>query len=195
MLKKLEASAGTVKRLVAFNIPITRAASETNRMKGYMIRVSWIVSAAFSAGNPGARKPMNCAAKITPSNEIRLMKIVVSVAIFDASFQADPSPSVAIRCEKTVTKAVERAPSAKRSLKRLGARNAVRKASMPRPAPKSPAKINSRARPSNLLSITAPATIPAAFVSSRSLLIKRHFQQVNDQFHSLIHKMPGEGDP
>ena len=158
-----------VKRFVALSIPITSAASETSRMKGYMICVSWIVRAAFSAGKPGARKPMNGAANITPRRVRRLMKTVVRVAILEASFQADASPSVAIRWEKTVTKAVERAPSAKRSRNKLGALKAVRKASIPLPAPKSPAKINSRASPRTRLSITAPATIPAALVFNASL--------------------------
>ena len=47
-----------------------------------------------------------------------------------ASRQAESSPSVAICCENVVTKAVESAPSAKRSRNMFGARKAVRNASM-----------------------------------------------------------------
>ena len=54
-LKKLEAIAGMPKTFFAFSIPMTSAASDTSRMKGNMIRVSWMVSAAFSGANPGAR--------------------------------------------------------------------------------------------------------------------------------------------
>ena len=200
ILKKLEARAGTVKRFVAFSIPITRAASETIRMKGYIILVSSIVRAAFSAGKPGARKPMNSAAKITPSNETRLIKIVVSVAILEASFHAEFSPSVAIRWENTVTKAVERAPSAKRSRSRLGARKAVKKASMPRPAPKSPAKMSSRSSPRTRLSMTAPATTPAARVFKpslfkRSSLISLKSRRLDVRFHEWIHGLLGAVGP
>ena len=52
-LKKLEAIAGTPKTFFAFSIPMASAASETRRMKGNMIRVSRMVRAAFSGGNPG----------------------------------------------------------------------------------------------------------------------------------------------
>ena len=107
-----------------------------------------------------------------PRIDTKLMNTVVSVATLEASFHADPSPSFAIRCENTVTNAVERAPSAKRSRSKLGTRKAVIKASMPPPAPKSPAKITSLIRPSTRLSIIAPETIPAALVFSRSWLIE-----------------------
>ena len=51
-LKKLEAIAGMPKTFFAFSIPMTSAASETSRMNGHMIRVSRMVSAAFSGANP-----------------------------------------------------------------------------------------------------------------------------------------------
>ncbi len=39
MLKKLDAIAGTPNTFLALSIPITSAASETSRIKGYMIWV------------------------------------------------------------------------------------------------------------------------------------------------------------
>ena len=47
-----KAIAAAVKRLVELSIPITSAAKETSRMKGYMICVRWIVRAAFSPSKP-----------------------------------------------------------------------------------------------------------------------------------------------
>ncbi len=93
-LKKLEAIAGTPKTCFAFSIPITSAASETRRMKGYITRASVAVSAAFSASNPGASTATSNGASATPRSTTRLMKIVVSVAILFARPQADWSPSV-----------------------------------------------------------------------------------------------------
>ncbi len=58
--------------------------------------------------------------------------------------------------------AVESAPSAKRSRRRFGARNAAMKASFAVPAPNSAAKICSRANPSTRLHITANPTMPVA---------------------------------
>jgi len=84
-----------------------------------------------------------------------------------ASFQADASPSFAIRREKVVTKAVESAPSAKRSRSMFGARNAVKNASMFRVAPKSAAITTSRINPSTRLQKMAMPTIPVARVLTR----------------------------
>ena len=53
-LKKLEAIAGTPKTFFRVQHSHDSAASETSRMNGNMIRVSRIVSAAFSGGKPGA---------------------------------------------------------------------------------------------------------------------------------------------
>src|SRR5262245_33525505 len=63
--------------------------------------------------------------------------------------------------EKVVTKAAERAPSAKRSRSRLGTRKAMMNASIAKPAPKKVAKTCSRTNPKILLPITAMPTIPA----------------------------------
>src|SRR5436190_213134 len=95
------------------------------------------------------------------------MKTTVSVATLLARRQAEVSPSVAMRREKVVTKAVERAPSAKRSRNMLGARNAVRNASILREAPKSAAKITSRSNPRRRLQRMAIPTIPVARALTR----------------------------
>ena len=165
MLKKLEAIAGAVKTFFEFSIPMTSAASETRRMNGYMICVSRIVKLASWVAKLGASRLTSWLENSTPSRLTRLMKTATSVIIFAASDQAEPSPSFSIRCEKTVTNAVESAPSAKRSRRRFGMRNAM----MKRPidaVPKSELKSTSRTRPSKRLHITAAAMIPLAFVFS-----------------------------
>jgi hypothetical protein len=102
-----------------------------------------------------------------PSTVTALMKTRVSVATLLASRHAEVSPSVAMRREKVVTKAVESAPSAKRSRNIFGARNAVRNASMLREAPKSDAKTTSRSRPRTRLHKIAMPTMPVARVLTR----------------------------
>src|SRR6266853_5506304 len=72
-----------------------------------------------------------------------------------------------MRREKVVTKAVESAPSAKRSRNIFGARNAVRNASMLREAPKSDAKMTSRSKPRTRLHKMAMPTTPVARVLTR----------------------------
>ena len=166
-LKKAEAIAGGPNTWRAFSIPITSAASDTSKMKGNMIRVSNTVSAAFSAGKPGARMSMSTGANTTPSSEIALMKTSVSVATLLARSQAERSPSVAMRRENVVTNAVESAPSAKRSRNMLGARNAVRNASMLRLAPNMAAKTTSRISPRTRLQRIAAPTTPVARVLIR----------------------------
>jgi hypothetical protein len=72
-----------------------------------------------------------------------------------------------MRCEKVVTNAVESAPSANRSRSMLGARNAVRNASMFLLAPKSDAKTTSRSNPRMRLHKIAIPTTPVARVLTR----------------------------
>ncbi len=164
-LKKLDAIAGTPKIRRAFSIPIVSAASETSRMNGYMIRSSTVVKATSSGENPGACSFTSSSAKMMPSSTIALMKIVTSVVTLAASFHAASSPSVAIFWLKTVTNAVESAPSAKRSRRRFGMRKAMRKASRLRLAPKSAATMRSRASPSTRLAMTARPTMPTCRVA------------------------------
>ena len=95
------------------------------------------------------------------------MKTTVSVATLFASRHAELSPSVAIFFENVVMKAVERAPSAKRSRNIFGTRNAIKNASRFFPAPKSAAKITSRIRPSTRLQRMAMPTTPVARVLTR----------------------------
>ena len=108
---------------------------------------------------------MSCLAKTTPSKLTRLIKIAASVIILDASAQADRSPSFSIFCEKTVMKAVERAPSAKRSRSKLGARKAISENSH-QSRPNRPAKRISRISPSTREHMTATAITPLALVLS-----------------------------
>ena len=54
-LKKLDAIAGIPNTLWELSIPMTKAASETSRMNGNMMRVSCAVRAALSGSKPGAR--------------------------------------------------------------------------------------------------------------------------------------------
>jgi len=167
-LKKLEAIAGGPKTFRAFNIPMASAASDTSKMKGHMMRVSKMVSSVFSGDQlHQVSNPTSCGAKAMPRRVTALMKIVVRVATLFARRHAESSPSVAIFCENVVMKAVERAPSAKRSRNMLGKRNAIRNASRFRPAPKSPAKTCSRINPSTRLQSTASPTTLVALVLTR----------------------------
>ena len=165
MLKKLEASAGAVKIWREFKIPITSAASETKRMKGYMIRVSRIVKAASRGSNPGARRLTSGPAKTMPSRLTALMKTAASVNILEASAHAAAEPSFSSFCEKTVMNAVESAPSANRSRRRLGRRKAMRKSPIAA-VPNKALKSTSRTRPRTRLSMTAAAMTPLARVLS-----------------------------
>src|SRR5437660_2106385 len=160
--------AGGPKTCFAFSIPITRAASETNSMKGHIILVSQIVSSVLSGGQlHHVSRSTNCDAKTMPRSVTTLMKTAVSVATLLASRQADSSPSVAILPENVVMKAVERAPSANKSRNKFGRRKAIKKASRYFPAPKSPAKICSRISPRIRLDKIATPTIPVARVLTR----------------------------
>jgi len=94
-----------------------------------------------------------------------LMTTAASVRILWARAHAERSPSVLIFCEKTVMKAVERAPSAKRSRRRLGMRKAAMKASRRKPS-KCVAKRTSRMRPRRRLLMTARATMPVVLADA-----------------------------
>ena len=163
-LKKLDAIAGMPKTCLALSIPITRAASDTKRMNGYMMRASITVRRAFSASKPGANKSTRSGAITIPITQATLNTTAARVATLLASRHADWSPCVAIVLENVVMNAVDSAPSAKRSRNRFGVRNATVNASMARPPPKSAAKICSRIRPRMRLHMTARPTMPAALV-------------------------------
>ena len=180
MLKKLEAKAGAVKTWREFKIPITSAASDTIKMNGYMIRVSRMVKAASCGSNPGARKFTSGPAKMIPSRLTALIKTVASVSILEASAQAAAEPSFSSFWEKTVMKAVDSAPSAKRSRSRFGKRKAMRKSPM-NAVPNRALKRISRTSPSMRLSMTAAAITPLARVLSF--------------FPSFIRRQPCEGVP
>ena len=169
MLKKLEAIAGGPKTSLALSNPITKADRDTNKINGNIICVSRTVSAAFSSAKPPARTSTKEGASSTPMSTTKLSTTVANVAILLASAHAEASSPVVVFLEKTVTNAVDNAPSAKRSRNRFGMRNATLNASMAMPAPKSAARICSLASPSNRLHITATPTIPAARVLSSGL--------------------------
>src|SRR5439155_12058936 len=160
--------AGGPKTCFAFSIPITSAASDTSNMNGHMIRVSEMVSAVLSGDQlPHVKRSTSCGANTMTSSVTALMKTAVSVATLFASRHADSSPSVAIFRENVVMNAVESAPSANKSRKRFGNRNAIRNASRFLPAPKSPAKTCSRINPRMREHITATPTTPVARVLTR----------------------------
>jgi len=167
-LKKLEAMAGTPNTLRAFKAPITRAASETSRMNGNMMRVRRAVSAAFAGSKPGARNATSSLEYTMPAMQIAPSTSSTSVVTLFASRHAAASPSRAIVLLKIVTNAVDRAPSANRSRSRFGIRNAAVKASIALPPPNSAANSCSRARPNSRLHITASPMMPAARVFRRS---------------------------
>src|SRR5204863_7657188 len=113
--------AGGPNTCFAFNIPITSAASDTSSMNGHMIRVSKIVSSVLSGDQlHHVNNSTSCGANTMPSKVTALMKTAVSVATLFASRHADSSPSTAIFFENVVMKAVESAPSAKRSRNKFG---------------------------------------------------------------------------
>jgi len=141
MLKKLDAIAGMPKTLLELSIPMTRAASDTRRMNGNMMRVSCTVSAAFSGSKPGAIVATSCGEKTTPARHNTPSTTAVSVAVLFARRHAASSPPRAIVLLKVVTNAVDSAPSANRSRNRFGMRNAAVKASIAAPPPNRAAKI------------------------------------------------------
>src|SRR5213592_4715491 len=160
--------AGGPNTCFAFRIPITSAASETINMNGHMIRVSWIVSSVLSGDQlPHVNRSTSCGANTMPSSVIALMNTAVSVATLFARRHADWSPSTAIFFENVVMNAVESAPSANKSRKRFGNRNAIRNASRYFPAPNKPANTISRIRPRTRLDRMAIPTTPVARVLIR----------------------------
>ena len=113
-LKKLDAIAGMPKTFLAFNIPMTSAASDTIRMNGNMMRVRVTVRAALAESKPGASKATSSCEKTMPARQIAPRTMIVRVATLFARRQAAASSLRAIVLLNTVTNAVERAPSANR---------------------------------------------------------------------------------
>src|ERR1700722_2436051 len=157
------------KTLLELSMPMIRAASETRRMKGNMMRVSRAVSAAFSGSKPGARAATSWLENTIPAIHRSPSTPAVRVATLFARRHAESSPPRAMVLLKVVTNAVDSAPSANRSRSRFGIRNAAVKASIAAPPPNRAAKICSRASPSSRLHITARPMIPAALVFSFSV--------------------------
>jgi hypothetical protein len=124
-LKKAEATAGMKKTFFEFSMPMTSAVTDTSAMKGYMICASQVPRTLASSLSPGVRMRNKIGASATPAMATRVMNHIESEIIFRPSAQAASSPSVFIFFENVVTKAVERAPSAKRSRSMFGVRKAA----------------------------------------------------------------------
>ena len=101
---------------------MTKAASDTIKMKGNMMRVSSTAKADFSASKPGASTAIRAGAKTMPSSVTMDMKTSASVAILRAKSHAASWLFSTPSLENTVTKATDNAPSANKSRSRFGAR-------------------------------------------------------------------------
>ncbi len=158
-LKNADATAGMKNTFFELSIPITNAVTETMAMKGYITCASQVPRILASSESPGVSSRKIHGASTTPATATMLMKQIESVTIFRPSAQAASSPSFFIVFENVVTKAVESAPSAKRSRSMFGVRNAAVK--MPAKAvPKSPFNSWSRTSPSTRLQRIAIETTP-----------------------------------
>jgi hypothetical protein len=155
-LKRAGASAGAVKRPCALSIPIATAESETRSRNGI---ITWVRPAATpenSASSPGAMSATTWSAQATPAKTIAPTSTSTSDTTVPASRHAASGPRLRRASAKVGTKALESAPSAKRSRSRLGMRNATTKASDHRLAPMRMAKIWSRRSPSTREAMVAP---------------------------------------
>ena len=127
ILKNPDARAGRKKIRQAFSIPITRAASETSRMKGNMMRASPAARACSSGLKPLVMAAMICGENTMPRMVTSDMKTTARVITFRARAHPACSPSRSRVLENVVTNAVLSAPSANRSRSRFGARKAAMK--------------------------------------------------------------------
>src|SRR5579885_222292 len=195
-LKKLDASAGTPNTFLELSMPMVSAARETSRINGYMIWVRKIVVSASAGEKPGARMPIICFANRMPRRLTALISTIVRVMTFDASAQADSSPSVAIFLENMVINEIDSAPSANKSRSRLGARNAIRKTPIDE-VPKNELNNTSRIRPRKRLNKTAMPIMPVAFTFKvLSLLFMCHVRENQEScilydFGSGVNKAEG----
>jgi hypothetical protein len=135
-LKKAEATAGMKNTFFELSMPMTSAVTETMVMKGYMICASQVPRILSDSESPGVNNRKIHGASTTPAMATMVMKQRDRDSILRPSAQAASSPCVFMRLEKVVTKAVERAPSAKRSRSMFG----VRKAAVKIPAKAEPNK-------------------------------------------------------
>ena len=166
-LKSAGASAGAVKRPWALSIPMATAESETSRRKGIITRVSPAVTPANSP-NPGAVTATTWSAQAIPASTSAPTTTSTSETTVPASRHASSGPRLRRASAKVGTKALESAPSAKRSRSRLGRRNATTKASDHRLAPMRMTKIWSRRSPSTREAMVAADSqmAPPTFTTS-----------------------------
>ena len=127
MLNTVEADAGTPNTNLAFSIPITAAASDTNRMKGNRIRVSRTASSNFPGTwwKPKLVTSTMAGAKTIAATQMIPIRKIIALRIRLARSHAGRSPSFSQVAVNIVVKATDRAPSANRSRSRLGMRNAA----------------------------------------------------------------------
>ena len=131
-LKKLEARAGTKNFPRALRMPMARAAREMSSKKGNMMRVIRVVRASFPATWPksGAMSRTKNGEAAMPVRVMAPTTRQIHAITLLASLQVRSIPCWVSYWVKTVTKAVLSAPSANKSLSRLGMRKATTKASM-----------------------------------------------------------------
>ena len=146
-LKRAGASAGAVKRPCALSIPIATAESETSRRNGIITRVS-PAAAPMCSPSPGAISAISGSAHAIPASTSAPTTTSNSDTTVPASRHAASGPRLRRTSAKVGTKALESAPSAKRSRSRLGMRKAKTKASDQRLAPMRMTKSWSRRSPS-----------------------------------------------
>ena len=90
-LKTVDADAGMPKMPFVFSTPIATAASATSRMKGNIICVIVVASAAFSGEKPLAINPTNCRENITPTIQMTLSMTASRLKTMLASRHASAS--------------------------------------------------------------------------------------------------------
>ena len=131
MLKKVEAKAGTAKRLQALSTPIAWAASATSKRNGNITRVIFTASSNLPGTwrYPSAIRWTRTGLKITPKIQNEPTSKISAVATRFDKTAASLRPFWAKVCVKMGTKADESAPSANRSRVRFGIRKPSRKAS------------------------------------------------------------------
>ena len=160
-------SDGMKNRRIEFSIPIMAAATASIVRKGSMMRVRSVVSASLPgiSAKSGASRCVISSAKNIPRMTATVVRISSTFITRLPRRHAASRPwPVSVRVNVGTNAAVI-APSANRSRRRLGMRNATLKASICIPAPKTAASTVSRTSPSTRLAIVARPITPADFAS------------------------------
>ena len=119
-----------------FKIPIATEATATAKRNGARMRVIVTARSSLSGVNPAAYTRMIHGANRKIPSVTAVKTTARTVRRRFASLHAASLPSCSLIAVKVGMNADDRAPSAKRSLNRLGMRNAARNASVTNPAPK-----------------------------------------------------------